>query len=112
MDSQMDVLVNVLALLNWFAALSFYAVFSMSMRCHSLSSKPSIKAASSCYPSETVASSQEVHAIGCEARHVLGEISFDQIFLPLAPMLPQAPNARRPPEAGATRAMTRSSHEG
>jgi hypothetical protein len=25
MDSQMDVLVNVLALLNWFAALSFYA---------------------------------------------------------------------------------------
>jgi hypothetical protein len=25
MDSQMDVLVNVLALLNWFAALCFYA---------------------------------------------------------------------------------------
>jgi hypothetical protein len=25
MDSQMDVLVNVLALLNWFAALPFYA---------------------------------------------------------------------------------------
>ena len=34
MDNQMDVLVNVLALLNWFAALSFTPTFSTSMMCH------------------------------------------------------------------------------